>query len=57
MDLSQFTPIIITILILVVAWVVLRFVLHLAGKIFSIGCSIIVLIGIIWLLVRVFKGA
>jgi membrane protein YdbS with pleckstrin-like domain len=57
MDLSQFTPIIITILILVVAWVVLRFVLKMAGKIFSIGCSIIVLIGIIWLLVRIFKGA
>ena len=54
MDLSQFTPIIITILVLVVGWVVLRFVLHLAGKIFSIGCSIIVLIGIVWLLVRIF---
>ena len=25
-----------------------------SGKIFSIGCSIIVLIGIVWLLVRIF---
>jgi hypothetical protein len=54
MELSQFTPIIITILILGIAWVVLRFVLKLAGKVFSIGCTIIVFIAIVLLLVRIF---
>jgi hypothetical protein len=54
MDLGQFTPIIITVLILLIAWVVLRFVLKMAGRIFSIGCSIIVLIAIVLLLLRIF---
>ena len=55
MDLiNQFMPIIVTVIVLALAWVALRFVFKLASRIFSIGCSIIVLIGIILLLLRIF---
>jgi len=57
MDTSQLTQIFIIILVLVVVWVILRFVLRLAGKIFSIGCSLIVLLGIILVVVRLIRGA
>jgi hypothetical protein len=57
MDTSQLTQIFIFIVILVVAWVVLRFVLRLAWKIFSIGCSLIVLLGIILVAMRLIQGS
>jgi len=57
MDISQLTQIFYFIIILVVAWVVLRFVLRLAWKIFSIGCSLIILLGIILVLARIFQGS
>jgi hypothetical protein len=57
MDISQLTQIFYFIIILVLAWVVLRFVLRLAWKIFSIGCSLIILLGIILVLARIFQGS
>ena len=57
MDISQLTQIFYFIIILVLAWIVLRFVLRLAWKIFSIGCSLIILLGIILVLARIFQGS
>lgn len=57
MDTSQLNQIFFFIVILVVAWVVLRFVLRLAWKIFSIGCSLIFLLGIILVVLRLIQGS
>jgi hypothetical protein len=55
MDLiNQFMPIIVTVIVLALAWVALRFVFKLASRIFSIGCTVIILIGIVLLLLRIF---
>jgi hypothetical protein len=57
MDAIQFPQIIVFLVVLVVAWLVLRFVLRLAWKIFSIGCSLIFLLGIILIAVRLIQGS
>jgi hypothetical protein len=40
-----------------VGWIVLRFLLKLAGKIFAFGCFVIVLIGLVLLAMQFFQGA
>lgn len=57
MDAVQFPQIIIFLVVLIVAWLVLRFVLRLAWKIFSIGCSLIVLLGVILVVLRLIQGS
>jgi hypothetical protein len=47
MDSNFFTQAIYLIIILAVIWLVLRFVLKLAQKVFACGCSIILVIGIL----------
>jgi hypothetical protein len=55
MDAIQLPQIIIFFVILVVAWLVLRFVLRLAWKVFSIGCSLIVLLGVILIVLSLIR--
>lgn len=54
MDLNQIQQIIWLIAILAVVWIVLRFVLKLAAKVFSCGCGVIVVIGLLVFLFRYF---
>ncbi len=45
------------ILALAVLWVVLRFLLKLAGRVFACGCSLLVLAAIVFVVLRfVYKG-
>jgi hypothetical protein len=53
---ANWTQIILLILILVIAWVVLRFVLRLAMRIFTLGCGLIVILAVILLALRYFNG-
>ncbi len=46
---SDITTILFWIAVIGIGWVVLRFLLKLAGRIFAIGCFIIVLIGLVLL--------
>ena len=55
MEINQLTQIFLLIIGLVVAWIVLRFILRLAGKVFSIGCSLIFLLAVILILARMIK--
>lgn len=43
---NSLIQIVLLILVLVVAWVLLRFVLRLASRIFTLGCLVIVIIGV-----------
>ncbi len=51
-NLSQLTNIAIYVLIIVVAWVLLRFVLRIAHRIFVFGCGAILVLGLILVLMR-----
>jgi hypothetical protein len=53
---SSWTQILLLIAGLVVAWIILRFVLRLASRIFSLGCALIVILAAILLALRYFGG-
>ena len=57
MDAQTITQIFWLVLIVAVVWVVLRFVLRLAGKIFACGCSLLVVAAVVLLLLRFFSKA
>lgn len=42
------------VLVLAIIWIALRFILHFAMRIFTTGCAIIVIIGLLYLLFRYF---
>jgi hypothetical protein len=52
MDPNSIMDIFLLLLALVIAWILLRFILRLTMKIFSCGCSLIVLLGILLLILR-----
>ena len=52
MDAHTITQILWLVLIAAVVWVVLRFVLKLAGKIFACGCSLLVVAAVILILLQ-----
>ena len=57
MDTQTITQILWLIFIVAIVWIVLRFVLKLAGKIFACGCSLLVVAAIVLLVLRfVYKG-
>ena len=47
MDTSTIMQVVYVLIILAVIWLVLRFVLKLAEKVFACGCSIIIAIGVL----------
>ena len=57
MDAHTITQILWLVLIAAVVWVVLRFVLKIAGKIFACGISLLVLAAIVLILLRVLGKA
>ncbi len=57
MDAHTITQILYLVLIAAVIWVVLRFVLKIAGRIFACGISLLVLAAIVLLLLRFFGRA
>jgi hypothetical protein len=52
---GSLTNIILIILGLVILWVILRFFLRLTGKIFGCGCGVILAIGILLAVLRIWK--
>jgi accessory gene regulator protein AgrB len=52
---GQWTQILLLLLVLAVAWILLRFVLRLAVRVFSIGCGLIVLLGLVLLAYNYFR--
>ena len=42
------------VLILGIVWIALRFVLRLTARIFSIGCGVIIFIGVCYIIARLF---
>jgi hypothetical protein len=54
MDTNQIMQIVYLIVILAVAWIVLRFVLKLASRVFACGCGVILAIGILVYVLRYF---
>ena len=57
MQIDQFPNYIYLLLGLVVLWVILRFVLRLAWKVFSLGCSLILALGLLLILIRYLTGS
>jgi len=53
----MFRPRVAILLVLVLAWVALRAILRLAWKVFSLGCSLLLALGILLFLVRYFSGS
>ncbi len=51
------TQIIWLVLIVAAVWIVLRFVLKLAGKVFACGCSLLALVAIILIVLRLLGKA
>ncbi len=51
-NLNQYTNIAIYLVIIVIAWTVLRLVLRIAHRIFVFGCSAILVLGLILILMR-----
>jgi hypothetical protein len=49
---EQIVSIVVVVVILAIAWIALRFVLLLATRIFTIGCGVIVLLGLLLLAFR-----
>jgi hypothetical protein len=49
---EQIIRIVVIVVILAIVWIALRFVLRLATRIFTIGCAIIVLLGLLLLAFR-----
>ncbi|RPI25807.1 MAG: hypothetical protein EHM70_19670 [Chloroflexota bacterium] len=54
---DQIIQIAVVILILVIAWAVLKTVLRLTLKIFSLGCGAILVLGMILVVLRMFNGS
>jgi hypothetical protein len=52
MDSSTLMDIFLLILALIIAWIIVRFLLRLTMKIFSCGCSLIILLGILLLILN-----
>jgi hypothetical protein len=52
MDPSTLTEIFLLILALVIAWIIVRFLLRLTMRIFSCGCSLIILLGVLLLILN-----
>lgn len=57
MQFNQFSDLFWLFLVLLAVWVVLRFVLRLAWKAFSLGCSLLLALGLLLFLVRYFSGS
>ena len=57
MDLNQILQIVWLIIILAIVWTILRFVFKLAAKVFSCGCGVIVVIGLLVFLFRIFTNS
>lgn len=55
MDINQLTDVVLIILGLLLLWAILRIFLRLTAKIFSCGCAIILILGILVVLVRLFN--
>ena len=53
---SDISTILFWILAIGLSWIVLRFLLKLASKIFAIGCFAIIVIGLILLAMQYFQG-
>jgi hypothetical protein len=51
---DQLIQIGLVILVLAIIWIALRFILRLATRIFTAGCVMIVIIGLLYLLLRQF---
>jgi hypothetical protein len=56
MDTNQLMQIVYLVVILAIAWVVLRFVLKLASRVFACGCGAILAIGVLIYLFRYFTN-
>jgi len=56
MHLDQYTNILYLVLGLVVLWIILRFVLRIAWKVFSLGCSLLLAFGLLLFLIRYLSG-
>lgn len=52
MELSALTNIFLFISALVIVWIVVRFLLRLTMRIFSCGCSLIILLGVVLLILN-----
>ena len=54
---SDITTILFWIAVIGIGWVVLRFILKLARRIFATGCFMIILLGLVLLAVQFLQGA
>ncbi len=54
---SDITTILFWIAVIGIGWVVLRFLLNLARRIFAFGCFMIVLLGLVLLMMQFLQGA
>ncbi|HNT26354.1 MAG TPA: hypothetical protein PKM21_18450 [Anaerolineales bacterium] len=57
MDTQSITQLLLIIGALLLVWVVLRFILRLTARVFSMGCGAILAIGILLFLFRTLAGA
>lgn len=57
MQMDQYTDLLGILLVLVLAWVALRAILRLAWKVFSLGCSLLLALGILLFLARYLSGS
>ncbi len=57
MDTQSITQLLLIIGALLLVWVVLRFILRLTAKVFSMGCGAILAIGILLFLFRTLAGS
>lgn len=53
---SDISTILFWIAVIGIGWVVLRFLLKLAGRIFATGCFMIVILGLVLLALQYFQG-
>lgn len=54
--LEQYLPLLTIIVIIVVAWIILRFIMNLTARIFSCGCLTIAAIALFLLALRYFEA-
>lgn len=52
MDISSFMDLFLLLMALVIFWILLRFILRLTMRIFSCGCSVIIVLGVLLLILR-----
>jgi hypothetical protein len=52
MEISSFMDLFLLLMALVIAWILLRFILRLTARIFSCGCSVIIVLGALLLILR-----